>query len=55
MVFKNGNYFPKIKEEFSVKWKIFVVDYYFTSHPTPKNTGNIFQKSFYAKINKALE
>jgi hypothetical protein len=31
-VFKNINHFMKIKKEFSVKGKIFSVDYYFTSH-----------------------
>ena len=30
-VLKTVNHFPKIKEEFSVKWKIFSFDYYFTS------------------------
>jgi hypothetical protein len=34
VVFKIVNYFPKIKEEFSVKGEIFFVDYYFTSHST---------------------
>ena len=30
-VLKTVNHFPKIKEEFSVKGKMFSVDYYFTS------------------------
>ena len=29
-VFKIVNQFPKIKEEFSIKGKMFSVDYYFT-------------------------
>jgi hypothetical protein len=49
--FKNKNHFSKIKEEFSVKYKIFFVDYYFMSYQTLKNTKNIFQKSIYGEIN----
>jgi hypothetical protein len=30
-IFKTVNYFPKIKEKFSIKRKIFSTDYYFTS------------------------
>jgi hypothetical protein len=45
----------KIKVEFSVKGKIFSGDYYFTSHQTPKNTKNIFRKSFYGETNGALK
>jgi hypothetical protein len=34
-VFKTVNHFPKIKEEFLVKEKLFSVEYYFTSRQTP--------------------
>jgi hypothetical protein len=50
-VFKTVNHFPKFKEEFSVKRKIFSVDYYFTSYQTPEYTENIFRKSFYSETN----
>jgi hypothetical protein len=53
-VFKTVNHFPKFKEEFLVKGKIFFVDYYFTSYQTPEYTENIFRKSFYGETNKAL-
>jgi hypothetical protein len=37
-IFKTVNHFPKIKEEFLVKGKLFSVDYYFTSHQIHENT-----------------
>jgi hypothetical protein len=48
-VLKTVNNFLKIKEEFSIKEKIFYVYYYFISHQTSKNTKNIFYKSFYGE------
>jgi hypothetical protein len=45
------NHFSKINKEFSVKWKIFYVDYYFSQ--TPINVKNIFCKLFYDETNRA--
>jgi hypothetical protein len=44
IVLKNENYFTEIKEDFSVKSKMFSVDYYFSSYQKQKITENIFQK-----------
>jgi hypothetical protein len=52
-IFKNRNDFPKITKPFSVKRKIFSIDYYLMSHQTLENTVNIFQKSFYVETNGA--
>jgi hypothetical protein len=46
---KNRNYFTKIKEAFSVKSKIFFINYYFRSHKILKNM-KIF---FYTKTKEA--
>jgi hypothetical protein len=43
----------EIKEVFSVKLKIFFININFSSHQTPENTKNIFQKLFYANTNEA--
>ena len=48
------NHFSNIKNEFSVKKKIFYVDYYFTSHKIIENSKNILCKSFYGETNGAL-
>jgi hypothetical protein len=51
--FKKGNFFfLKFTKHFLSNGNHFSVDYYFCSHQIPKNTI-IFQKSFYAKTNRA--
>ena len=44
--------FQNLKKNFRLKGKIFSVDYYFMSYQTPKNTNNIFLKSFYNETNE---
>jgi hypothetical protein len=44
----------EIKEVFSVKPKIFSIDYYFLLYQISENTKNIFQKLFYDETNKVL-
>jgi hypothetical protein len=51
---KKEKYFMKIKEIFSVKLKMFSVDYYFLSYQTIKNLKNIFLKLFYTDINRSI-
>jgi hypothetical protein len=46
-VLKTINHFLKIKEEFSVKGKVFSVDYCLMSHQTTESSKNILYKSFY--------
>jgi hypothetical protein len=50
MLLKTVNHFPKIKEEFSVKEKIFSVGYVV---PNTKNSKYIFCKLFYGETNGA--
>jgi hypothetical protein len=45
--------FPKFKVAFTVKLKMISIDHYFRLNQTPKNTENIFQKTFYAETNGA--
>jgi hypothetical protein len=51
---KSVNHFPKFFKHFLSNENYFPVDYYFYFYQTLKNVEIIFQKSFYAETNGAL-
>jgi hypothetical protein len=51
---KSANHFPKFFKHFLSNKNYFPVDYYFHFYQTLENAEIIFQKSFYAETNGAL-
>jgi hypothetical protein len=52
---KSVNHFLKFTKHFWSNRNHFPVDYYFRPYQTPENAEVIFQKSFYAETNGALD